>query len=105
LGVTYDPYYQARLESSSTESEISAIVTSLIGTSEFIYSIPEHGQSNSAKMYLDAVYPIISTVVDPVPGPLPILGVGASFAFARRLRRRIRLGPSPRVRGQRIVGN
>ena len=105
LGVTYDPYYQALLEASLTESQLSEIVTSLIGTSEFVYTIPKDGQSNSARMYLDAVYPIMSTVVDPVPGPLPILGVGAGFAFARRLRRRIRLGPSPRVRGQRIVGN
>ncbi len=40
------------------------------------------------KMYLYEVYPIINTV----PGPLPILGVGASFAFKRRLRRRIRQG-------------
>jgi hypothetical protein len=90
LGVTYDPYYQALLESSTTESQLSAIVSSLIGTSEFVYSIPESGKSSNAKMYLDAVYPIISTVT--VPGPLPILGLGASFAFTRRLRRRIRLG-------------
>ena len=87
LGVTYDPYYQAQLEASATEAELSAILPSLIGTSEFIYSIPKSGQTNTAKMYLDEVYPIISTV----PGPLPILGVGASFAFTRRLRRRIRL--------------
>ena len=105
LGVTYDPYYQALLEASLTESQLSAVVSSLIGTSEFIYAIPKDGQSNSARMYLDAVYSINSTVAVPVPGPLPILGVGASFAFARRLRRRIRLGPLPRVRGQRIVGN
>ena len=105
LGVTYDPYYQALLESSTTESQLSAIVSSLIGTSEFVYSIPKYGQSNGAKMYLDSVYPIISTVSAPVPGPLPILGVGASFAFTLRLRRRIRLGPSPCVRGQRLVGN
>jgi len=86
LGITYDPYYQALLEASLTESQLSAIVPSLIGTSEFVYSIPKAGQSNSAKMYLDAVYPITSTVLDPVPCPLPILGVAASFAFARRLR-------------------
>ena len=91
LGVTYDPYYQALLEASLTESQLSAIVPSLIGTSEFVYSIPKYGESDSAKMYLDAVYPITSTVSAPVPGPLPILGVGASFAFARRLRQRIRL--------------
>jgi hypothetical protein len=105
LGITYDPYYQALLEASLSESQLSAIVPSLIGTSEFVYSIPKDGQSNSAKMYLDAVNPIISTVVDPVPAPLPILGVGASVAFAHRLRRRIRLGRSPSVWGKRMVGN
>ena len=30
-----------------------------------------------------------------VPGPLPILGVGAAFAYGRRLRRRINLAKSP----------
>ena len=30
-----------------------------------------------------------------VPGPLPILGVGAAFAYSRRLRRRINLAKSP----------
>ena len=30
-----------------------------------------------------------------VPGPLPILGVGATFAYSRRLRRRINLAKSP----------
>ena len=88
LGVTYDPYYQAQLEAASTEDELALILPKLIGTSEFIYAIPEKDQSNTALMYLDEVYPIINTV----PGPLPILGVGASFAFTRRLRRRIRQG-------------
>ena len=56
LGVAYDPYCQARLEASSTEAELSAILPSLIGTSEFVYSIPKYGQSNTDKMVLDAVY-------------------------------------------------
>ena len=30
-----------------------------------------------------------------VPGPLPILGVGAAFVYSRRLRRRINLAKSP----------
>jgi hypothetical protein len=30
-----------------------------------------------------------SLTVTPVPGPLPVLGVGAAFGFSRRLRRRI----------------
>jgi hypothetical protein len=47
------------LESSSTEAELSAILPRLIGTSEFIYSIPKSGQSKTAKMYLDEVYPIV----------------------------------------------
>lgn len=88
LGVTYDPYYQAQLEAAKTEAHLALILPKLIGTSEFVYAIPENGQSDTAPMYVDEVYPIINTV----PGPLPILGVGASFAFTRRLRRRIRQG-------------
>ena len=88
LGVTYDPYYQAQLEAASTEADLALILPKLIGTSEFVYAIPENGQSDTAPMYVDEVYPIINTV----PGPLPIVGVGASFAFTRRLRRRIRQG-------------
>lgn len=30
-----------------------------------------------------------------VPGPLPLLGVGAAFGYSRRLRRRMRLGHGP----------
>jgi len=30
-------------------------------------------------------------VFNPVPGPLPLLGVGAAYGFSRRLRQRIRL--------------
>lgn len=30
-----------------------------------------------------------SLTVTPVPGPLPLLGVGAAFGYSRRLRRRI----------------
>jgi hypothetical protein len=90
LGVTYDPYYQAQLEAAAnTEAGLALILPKLIGTSEFVYAIPALGQSvtaDTALMYLDEVYPIINTV----PGPLPILGVGAGFAFTRRLRRRIR---------------
>ena len=31
----------------------------------------------------------------PVPGPLPLLGVGAAFGYSRRLRRRISLANGP----------
>ena len=96
LGVTYDPYYQSQLEAAAnTEAELALILPKLIGTSEFVYAIPEDGQSDTALMYLDEVYPIINTV----PGPVPILGVGAGFAFTRRLRRRIRQG---RIRQARV---
>ncbi|MCP9886272.1 proprotein convertase P-domain-containing protein, partial [Synechococcus sp. ATX 2A4] len=37
-----------------------------------------------------------SLTVIPVPGPLPLLGVGAAFGFSRRLRRRISMSkPTP----------
>ena len=36
-------------------------------------------------------------VVNPVPGPLPLLGVGAAFGFSRNLRKRIKGSKSPEV--------
>ena len=33
----------------------------------------------------------------PVPGPLPLLGVGAAFGFSRKLRKRIKTNNSPEV--------
>ncbi len=88
LGVTYDPYYQAMLEAASTEAELAVVLPKLIGTSEFIYALPKYGESDTAQMYVDRVFPIVSLV--PVPGPLPLLGVSATFAISRRLRHRIR---------------
>jgi hypothetical protein len=37
----------------------------------------------------------ISNFSAPVPGPLPLLGVGAAFGYSRRLRRRISLSTGP----------
>lgn len=88
LGVTYDPYYQALLEDAATETALALVVPKLIGTSEFIYALPTIDRADTTPMYVDRVFPIMSLV--PVPGPLPILGAGASFAFSRRLRHRIR---------------
>ena len=33
----------------------------------------------------------------PVPGPLPLLGVGAAFGFSRKLRKRIKTSKTPEV--------
>jgi hypothetical protein len=35
--------------------------------------------------------------IPPVPGPLPLLGVGAAFGFSRKLRKRIKIGKLPAV--------
>ena len=35
--------------------------------------------------------------VNPVPGPLPLLGIGAAFGFSRNLRKRIKVSKSPEV--------
>ena len=35
--------------------------------------------------------------VNPVPGPLPLLGIGAAFGFSRNLRKRIKGSKSPEV--------
>lgn len=42
-----------------------------------------------------------STFFAEVPGPLPILGVGAAFATSRKLRRRIRMAQSAEIRPSR----
>jgi hypothetical protein len=44
--------------------------------------------------YKDITNPRFNNVV---PGPLPILGVGAAFGFSRKLRKRIKSGESPDI--------
>jgi hypothetical protein len=88
LGVTYDPYYQALLESSTTEADLALVLPKLIGTSEFIYALPTLANADTTPMYVDRVFPIMSLF--PTPGPLPIVGAFTGFAFSRRLRHRIR---------------
>ena len=39
---------------------------------------------------MDVFTDSISQTVDPVPGPLPVLGAAAGFGWTRRLRKRIR---------------
>ena len=36
---------------------------------------------------------------DSVPGPLPLLGFGAAFAYSRKLRNRIKTSKTPEVMG------
>ena len=35
--------------------------------------------------------------INPVPGPLPLLGIGAAFGFSRNMRKRIKTSKSPEV--------
>ena len=39
----------------------------------------------------------VSARVNPVPGPLPLLGVGAAIGFSRKLRKRIKGSKTPEV--------
>jgi hypothetical protein len=39
----------------------------------------------------------VSARVNPVPGPLPLLGIGAAFGFSRKLRKRIKGSKTPDV--------
>ena len=57
-------------------------------------AVATSGADPAARTRLDYVTNGVS-VVQSVPGPLPILGVGAAFAYSRRLRRRINLAKSP----------
>ena len=41
--------------------------------------------------------PIVDPDVESVPGPLPLLGVGAAFGYGRKLRKRIKSSKSPEV--------
>ena len=41
--------------------------------------------------------PVESRVLPPVPGPLPLLGVGAAYGYSRKLRKRIKNSQKPEV--------
>jgi len=42
-------------------------------------------------------YGVASVTENEVPGPLPILGVGAAFGYSRKLRKRIKSSKLPEV--------
>jgi len=53
-----------------------------------IIPVPTPG-TLSGQVFLEYTY-TVPDPINPVPGPLPILGAGAAFGFSRKLRKRIR---------------
>lgn len=58
-----------------------------VAPSSFLVAFEDVSFSKSDKDYNDV---FVRVTENPVPGPLPILGVGAAFAWGRKLRNRIK---------------
>ena len=74
----------------------------LVSTSPFAWDPTFPGGWKSAPGSLYSGISFVSFATDgsvKVPGPLPILGIGAAFAFSRKLRKRIMDGKSPQAVG------
>jgi len=78
----------------ATVSTSSAVIRSVVATGG------SSGFPNS--MYWDNLRVETDGPVNDVPGPLPLLGVGAAFSFSRNFRKRIRSNKSPEVRS--VIG-
>ncbi len=66
----------------------------ITGTSDFSFVVNEGNVSIVNRM---VGYGVASVTENEVPGPLPILGVGAAFGYSRKLRKRIKSSKLPEV--------
>jgi hypothetical protein len=64
-------------------------ITSDLSIKSIALGLPNGQATNLGSFGIDNL-----TIGKPVPGPLPILGVGAAFGFSRKLRKRIKSAPA-----------
>jgi len=64
-------------------------ITSDLSINSIALGFPNGQATNLGSFGIDNL-----TIGKPVPGPLPILGVGAAFGFSRKLRKRIKSAPA-----------
>lgn len=73
-------------------------ITGVIDTLDLINNIEDHGPASGKTLYVQDIWTAspgntidnINNNFSQVPGPLPILGIGAAFGFSRKLRKRIK---------------
>lgn len=85
--------------SSSTRGSLGRMITVSTSPGSCAYTV-SGGDSKELLTYSAKSYKLTSNVTataisSPVPGPLPILGVGAAFGFTRKLRKRIKGATTP----------
>jgi hypothetical protein len=75
----------------STDSNSSTEPTALVGFGSQIWVTDSYTSTASLPNgQITGITNTFMTAVNPVPGPLPLLGAGAAFGFSRKLRRRIK---------------
>jgi hypothetical protein len=74
---------------------VSYLFEGVATTDSTIFAI-SYSAVNSPSIYIDNVS-IRASNGSNVPGPLPLLGVGAAFGYSRKLRKRIKTRKSPEV--------
>jgi hypothetical protein len=107
LGFSFTP----SLPSSALDNYVSfggfAFDVFKAGTSDFdepyqIFTVSKQPTSGGFTYLVPGAYAgcpgsCVSARVNPVPGPLPLLGVGAAFGLSRKLRKRIKGSKTPEV--------
>lgn len=75
----------------STDTGTSAQPNALVGFGSQIWVTDTYTSTASLPSgQITGITNTFMTAVNPVPGPLPLLGAGAAFGFSRKLRRRIK---------------
>lgn len=84
-GTSFGPYFSDGSQVQVTYEDTSGFFGDIVAIGDFTFSNPSIGSTEEPRFWFRA-----STPVDPVPGPLPVLGSAAALAWSRKLRRRIR---------------